>query len=631
MMRRLALLVSALAPLFAWAQNYGANTIPDDLTRGANAVVRHYAMEYDLKSKTSATEKHTIVVTILGQGGEDAAELYIFTDDIRGLKSFSGEILDRTGFTLRKIKRSDLKISELSSGLADDSKVYYYEPHVPSYPYTVKYTYEISHRGGIIFFPTFVPVTLPDMSLEEASYTLRVPAGSRIHTRNVNTDIRPEKSSGAGQDTYVWSAANLRPIVTEPYGRTFGKLMPSVYVNPHEFSYNGTDGIMDTWENYAKWQWCLLEKRQTLPPALRDEIARMTAGASTDMEKIRILYDYLAATTRYVSIQIGIGGLQPMTAEQVYNRKFGDCKALSNYMGAMLAECGIPSFYVEIGVSDRDIIPDYVSPLLSNHAILAVPQQDGEILWLECTSPELPLGFVHEGIAGQHALIYKDGTAYIRKVPVYPDSLHLSTTEGRIAVAADGSMKGHVSRTDAYNRYVNRFAFGKMDARERVNYLQKEINLQLTEISNIVFTEDKTSAPSCATSFDISKKPQSGDVTGRLFLESSPFRKSPTANLGRSGRKTDIVIESGFRNLDIVVIEPDAGFGIEALPPPQNIETKYGKFMQMALPVDGNIVITRLFQLNTGEYTVSEYADFKRFIDAVQAGYTARIVLKKKS
>lgn len=39
-----------------------------------------------------------------------------------------------------------------------------------------------------------------------------------------------------------------------------------------------------------------------------------------------------------------------------------------------------------------------------NHAILQVPLPE-DTLWLECTNPQLPFGYVHSGIAGHDALL----------------------------------------------------------------------------------------------------------------------------------------------------------------------------------------------------------------------------------
>ena len=100
---------------------------------------------------------------------------------------------------------------------------------------------------------------------------------------------------------------------------------------------------MRDWQSFGAWQRELREGRDALPDALRREVHALTDTLTTPREKVRALYDYLGATTRYESIQLGIGGLQPMPAAEVFRTKFGDCKALASYLRALLAECGIAS------------------------------------------------------------------------------------------------------------------------------------------------------------------------------------------------------------------------------------------------------------------------------------------------
>lgn len=95
---------------------------------------------------------------------------------------------------------------------------------------------------------------------------------------------------------------------------------------------------MSSWQSYGIWQNSLLTGRDQLAEPIKLKLRELTAGCNTPREKVQAVYNYLAETTRYVSIQLGIGGLQPIAASDVCRAGFGDCKGLSNYTHAMLKE-----------------------------------------------------------------------------------------------------------------------------------------------------------------------------------------------------------------------------------------------------------------------------------------------------
>ncbi|MFR0893708.1 MAG: DUF3857 domain-containing protein [Alistipes onderdonkii] len=101
-------------------------------------------------------------------------------------ENFSGTLCDARGRTLRKFKRSDLKYTEFSGGsLASDIATYYLEVYAPSYPYTVRYEYEMAYKNGLFNFPTFIPVGSKGTALEKGVYTVSVPAGMQFRYKGL--------------------------------------------------------------------------------------------------------------------------------------------------------------------------------------------------------------------------------------------------------------------------------------------------------------------------------------------------------------------------------------------------------------------------------------------------------------
>lgn len=608
------------------AQNYAIDNIPEELKKNSNAVVRYSYTEFVYNDMKSATEKNIYVITVLNKQGDDLSDFVCYGDKFRTLKNFSGEIYDKDGKSVRKIKRSEIKETEYSEGLASDDKYYFLSPQTSYYPYTIKYEYETGWKNGILSFPVFAPVPTYNVAVEKAVYKLTLPRGCEYLSKNLNTDIQPVVTNSATFDVYEWMLNNFAAIKSESFSPSRRQIFPLIYLTPSNFYFDNTTGNQNGWENYGKWQWSLLQGRDLLPAELKQKIFEITKGLTT-REKVKALYDYLGKHTRYVSIQLGIGGLQPMTAEEVYKSKFGDCKALSNFMKAMLQECGIESYYTEISSTNKQIYKDYACALQTNHVILQVPI-DNEIIWLECTNPEVPFGYVHEDIAGHDALVYKNGTAHVITLPENPDSLNLMKQNVTVDINSEGFANVHVAKRYELQQYERIAHITKIEEKDKINYLQKMIDLPLSTIKNLKINENKSSVPVVNLDFDIDVY-KYGSVSGsRFFIPVNPFNKN-SIKLDKE-RNLDISIQRGYRDVDTITINFPSDMIIEAMPKQISVKSDFGEFSFSIKYEKGKIEIVQTFLLHSGDYPKEKYEEFTAFMKSISQVENSKIVLKKQ-
>ena len=136
-----------------------------DLSKDATSIITDSRTEVLCKSMTQSIEKESRTILILNRKGLNAAHFVCECDMFRSLQKFSGEILNASGQSVRKIKKSELQKSEYSSSLSTDDYAYYYECNFPSFPFTVKYEWEIKCNNGLIGYQSFLALSVITMML----------------------------------------------------------------------------------------------------------------------------------------------------------------------------------------------------------------------------------------------------------------------------------------------------------------------------------------------------------------------------------------------------------------------------------------------------------------------------------
>lgn len=607
----LSLIVWSVSCLWAWSQN---------------AVVEESTTEVNCESQTHATVHQKTVITILNEQGAAYAGFLCSCSKQEKLVSFRGQITNASGQVIRKLKESELKRTEYSQYLAVDAYTMYLEYTPPFYPVTVTYEWTIDNRDNLAEFPRFCPQPGYDVAVKKASYQLTAPKEMTIRYAQKNVTQEVTKTEGA-KNTQVYSLElrDLPAVRQEPFARPLRERLPIVYFAPKIFVYYGSQGSLEDWRHYGMWEYGLLRGRDALPEQLVTELHQMTDHLQTDREKVEKVYEYLGRNTRYVAVLLGLGGQQPAPASYVSKSGFGDCKGLSNYMMAMLQAIGIPSHYTTISTENRRLLKDFASVGQMNHVILEVPLS-GDTLWLECTNPQLPMGYVHQDIAGHDAIeISTEGGRMVR-LPVYPDSTHLMSNTIKIALDEKGTANVSFNQETRDSQYEDRIPLLKMDEKERQKVLLRMMRLPQAEISRLDVREK-----GAMMTLDAEVTSQRyANVTGqRLFVPVCPTHRGYSLPSANQERQEDVYLNTGYVDEDDIQLTFPEGYDIEAMPQNMIIEEPFGTFAMILLPTDNGLRIQNRLQMKSGVYDKSQYPKLVEFVKAVSSAYGQKVVLKK--
>ena len=610
-----------IVPLLLWAGFLSAQ-------EKYNAIVLEDVETFTMSSLTSANLEVRRSVRVFNDAGLEDAVFQEYTDQFRSISSFKGYVEKEGGKPL-KLKKEDLVQVSLASGLAEDGFINGYQPSA-SYPFTVTYEYTLSYRKGIASFPAFFPVSGEKVKVEKASYTIQVPSGMSINTISEKAG-EVHKETGKN-DTYRWDIPVFEGYADEAMMPSWREIVPFVMACPIGFTYAGVPGNQGTWKDVGAWCYGLKEGTEDLPEDFVARLKEMTASAGSDLEKVRILYDYLRGQTRYVSIQLGIGGYKPFPASQVQKSGFGDCKGLTNYMQAMLRAVGIPSDYTLVN-TDRDrFLPDYAGIGQMNHVMLCVPlPEKKDTLWLECTNPAVPLGYRHEDVAGHDVvLVTAEGGIPVR-VPAYADSLSRDYCDIDIDLAADGSARATARRSLWLDETEGWIRIRDWKPETQRSQLTSGLAVQPQSFSltgvqdNFRDYDGPDYCPWMQIDYTFDTRQYATTGNSRLFVPANPYPMGGTLQRGK--RQNDLVHKRGNVSRNWIRLRIPEGYVVESLPAPVSLDTEWGTFTATAKQADGVVTVLHEFRSKPFREAPDRYDDFRTFVRALNKAYAAKIVL----
>ncbi len=630
-MKSIIILLVSLANINLFAQNnYSYANLPEDLKKNANYIIWEDFMEFEVLDIGTAVQKIKVAVCIVDQYSKRYNSIGAPYRKNEKISGFKAEIYDKDGNFVKKLKSNEIKdVSSVSSfSLFEDDRVLYADFIHGQYPYTLVYEYE-RKVDGLLNYPSKYFQNMVGVGVVSSQLNLIIPNDIQFKYKEFNLTQKVVISDLGKKKMYSWVEKNLKPFEIVELLPPIIDFLPMLLLAPINFAEGGYEGNMDTWENFGKWSLKLNKDRDVLSESKINELRLLVKDAKNDKEKAMILYKYMQDRTRYVSVQLGIGGYQPFTAEYVDSKGYGDCKALSNYMFSLLKAVGVKSNYALIlaGEGDDDLLADFVSSQF-NHAILCVPLAK-DTIWLECTSQQQPFNFLGSFTDDRHVLLITENGGELVKTPRYGKNLNTLIRKGRLKIDSEGKAVGEVNTVFNGLQYENRDGWVNKTAKEQTDALKSVYTVGGLEFNSFKFTENKCEIPNIEEYLNINILGFAPVTNKRMFLKLNVFNGNSNVPKNEE-RKLPFKLWNEYVDTDTIYFEIPEEYTVESIPFPINLQSKFGTYSCTVIQ-NGNVIsYTRTVTAEKGLFLAADYRAYFEYCRQIVKADKAKLVLVKK-
>lgn len=612
--------------------SYPASEIPEELLKNTNSVIRNSTKSFEIIDEGHGKIYIKYALTILNKRADHQAEINIGYDKLNKITSLEGKSFDKTGKLIKQIKAKDIKDYSAFDGFSiyTDNRMKYFDLRYPDYPYTIEIEVEMEN-DGILSFPGWVPYSGFNTSSQRSSLQIIAPEGYDIRYKELNIEPTAKEKAANGQHIISWEFGSFKAITKEPGMPYLSEIIPRVLTAPSDFEMEGYVGNMSEWSSFGQWENSINTGRDYLPEAFAKKIIDIVGEEQSRTDKIRKVYEYLQSNTRYISIQLGIGGWQTFPATEVATNGYGDCKALSNYMKSMLKSIDIESYYtlVNAGKNTANINSDFPSNQF-NHMILCVPNYQ-DTIWLECTSQDNPFGYLGRFTGNRDVLVINDDGGKIAQTKSYRQNENQQIQNTNVSINLNGSATASFSTVCTGLQYDNYSRLVDIGESEQKKWLHKNLDLPDFELVDFEFGQKKQIIPEVSANIDVTLN-RFASVSGkRIFFQPNIINKINPISIPQKERKYELVLRYPFEDVDTVHFNIPEGFHLEFIPEETNINSLFGNYQSQIITEEQKVSYIRKYSLVKGIFSPDEYINYVKFINNVADADKSKLVLVRST
>lgn len=392
-------------------------------------------------------------------------------------------------------------------------------------------------------------------------------------------------------------------------------------------------GLTTTKDLYAHNYRFIKDLNKDAPdPELKRVVDSIQHLSPTKEELVRNIYYWVQDNMKYIAFEDGLGGFVPRQANDIFRKRYGDCKDMSSLLTFMYKTAGFPAYLCWIGTRDLPYsYTDLPLPNSDNHMIAAVYLQQ-RWQFLDATARFLPYGYPSGFIQGKEALVAIAPDSFqVVKVPTMP-AVSNSTVDSTYLSLTNESLLGNILvRLDGYNKYylAEQLMLARSDKKEEMmeKVLSRGSNKCKIFGLNYQYLADRDQPLLLAAKMEL--RDYAKLIDGQWYVNMNLDKSYQSHKIDTTNRTCGREFDFSFRDHEIVVLEIPKGYKVKKMPPALSFEDKRFAY-DIRYRIEANKVVYHFsMTINTLLLQRCDFIDWNKHIDKIVQAYKEVVVLEK--
>ncbi|MGB0838948.1 MAG: DUF3857 domain-containing protein [Chitinophagales bacterium] len=603
----------------------------------AKALILHESQEVDFR--IILEQIHQVVTTtkrvkIFDKSAFDEADIsirYHKKDRVLNLKAFT-YVMENGKVEKYNIKKDQIFTEKESENYMIKKFTF---PNVKEGA-VIEYSYKLESRDFIGLTGWVFQDVIPTLY---SKYTAYIPRNFNYVTwfqgdvpLSVN-ERKPYTSNGSWQYTgteYNMVAKDVPAFKIEPFATSMMDYLTAVrfqlkYIEYLDFS---IDNVMTSWDNLAKdmlTTWDSFGGALKRSKKLVSQAEAITATASTDEEKVQIIYDYVINNIKWNGKH---GKLANQSLNKVFEDRTGKSSEVNLCLTAMLKGVGLEVHPALISTRRNGKVME-LYPFYSqfNRTVVYVELGDKWFL-LDATNPMRPMGMLPPNQLNGVAWIVKNPGPEFKDLTNAQKYRHVANAV--VELAADGTISGSLTHSDTgYSALGKRSLLKKEGEKAYIANLQDSFTEATIENISLENKEEMEQALKTKCTIETTDFTQVADD----FIYLSPMMNEGLEDnplkLEKRNYPVDFTYPRSYQYILSLTI-PE-GYEIAELPESAKLSLPNGggKFTYVASKNGKVVQLMSKLDIKQVVFTPEEYAAIRGFYAAIVEKHAEQIVLKK--